>query len=121
MVLRSTFPAGVEGNTPHVVGAFELEEGRPNPLTPQTRIHFTLSGESLVRLAVFSAEGRRVASLLDERLPAGPHEAVWTGNDEHGRPVAGDTYFYRLDVGASSGLNLPVFRSISTKRGSSKW
>ncbi len=99
MVLQSTFAAGVE---PQVMGGFVLEEGQPNPFTPQALIRFTLSQESLVRLGVFSTEGRRVASLLDGRLPAGPHEVVWTGNNEHGRPMPAGTYFCRLDVGVSS-------------------
>lgn len=52
---------------------------------------------------VHDARGRRVASLLDEALPAGPHTIEWRGRDTSGQPVAAGVYFVRLvtDEGAS--------------------
>lgn len=84
---------------PTVPEAYRLEQNFPNPFNPQTTITFALPTDGLVSLAVYSVDGRRVASLLDEQRPAGRHEVVWTGRDDAGRPVATGTYFYSLRAG----------------------
>ena len=53
-----------------------------------------------VRLDVFSVDGRRVATLVDEAFPAGRHQALWDGRDSGGKPVANGIYYYRLEAGS---------------------
>ena len=50
-------------------------------------------------MSVYTIDGRRVATLVDENLSAGEHQTTWHGRDTHDRPVASGTYFYRLNVG----------------------
>jgi len=71
----------------------------PNPFNPTTRIEFELPRTETVELSVFGLDGRRIVKLVDEALPAGHHEVIWTGRDEHGKIVASGTYFYRLKAG----------------------
>ena len=48
------------------------------------------------RLAVYGLDGRRLRTLVDGELPAGPHEALWDGCDDAGRPLASGTYLARF-------------------------
>jgi len=42
--------------------------------------------------------GRRVATVLNARLQAGPHESRWSGRDDRGDAVASGLYFLRLEA-----------------------
>jgi hypothetical protein len=80
-----------------------LARSIPNPFRISTRIAFSLDGPcSTVRLDIYDARGRRVTTLIDEEMPAGPHAATWDGTDALGRPVADGVYFYRLCCNGSS-------------------
>jgi hypothetical protein len=74
--------------------------GAPNPFRSggTTSLRFTLAQAADVRLEVYDAAGRRVAVVLDRRLPAGPGAAAWDGADESGRQVGPGVYFYRLSA-----------------------
>ncbi|MEN8008254.1 MAG: choice-of-anchor D domain-containing protein [Candidatus Krumholzibacteriota bacterium] len=70
----------------------------PNPFNPETDIRFELSRPGQVRLVVFDVTGRRVKTLHDGHLEAGPHSLVWQGRDDGGRPVASGLYYLRMDT-----------------------
>ena len=55
-----------------------------------------------MRLNVYSLDGRKVATLLNETRGAGLHEVVWTGRNDDGQSVASGLYFYRIDAGPYS-------------------
>jgi hypothetical protein len=78
--------------------AAEVALGRsyPNPFNPAVVIPFELPAPAAARLVVHDASGRRVRTLVDRYLPAGPHEAVWDGRGDNGRPAGSGTYFYTL-------------------------
>ena len=86
--------ADVPGGTGHLartLGAF------PNPSRGATRFDFTLDQPSGVRLTVYDAAGRRVASLPSRDLSAGRHEPTWSGLDDGGEPVPSGSYFVVLE------------------------
>ena len=64
----------------------------PNPFRPRTRIEFEVLQPGPVRLAVFDAGGRRVATLVDGVLPAGMHAAEWEA-----KAAPPGLYFTRLE------------------------
>ena len=70
----------------------------PNPGRTSAAIAFNLPREGRARLAVYDLRGALVRSLVDEKLPAGAHQAVWDGRDGFGRPVPSGVYFYRLEA-----------------------
>lgn len=77
----------------------QLEQNRPNPFNPQTKIRFSLPEAALVSLRIYDVSGRLVRSLINgEQVGAGPQEVVWAGLDSAGQPVAGGVYFYRLET-----------------------
>jgi hypothetical protein len=77
----------------------QLHTNVPNPFNPQTLIRFDLPRSEHVRLSVYTVDGRRLATLVDEPRPAGSHAVIWNGVDDRGRRVASGTYYYRLEAG----------------------
>lgn len=71
----------------------------PNPFTLQTVIRFALPDERSARLTVYSVDGRRIATLVDGRLPAGHHAITWTGQGDEGHPIPSGVYLCRLEAG----------------------
>lgn len=71
-------------------------QAMPNPLNPATTIRFTLERDERVLLAVYDVSGRRVRTLVDGDLPAGPQAFAWDGRDEAGRGAASGVYVARL-------------------------
>ena len=68
----------------------------PNPSRGATRLRFSLASSQSVRLEVLDVSGRRVTSVADGRLEAGPHELLWSGDDTAGRPSPAGIYFAHL-------------------------
>ena len=77
-----------------------LHPNYPNPFNPLTHIRFELNRELAVRLAVYSVEGKLIATLVSEQLPAGSHEVALDGRNHRGHRMASGMYFYRLEAGS---------------------
>ncbi len=73
---------------------FALEQNYPNPFNPVTDIQFSLPEPANVRLDVFNVLGQKVATLLDENLPAGYHRVEWDAGS-----YASGVYLYRIQAG----------------------
>ncbi|MBD3368539.1 MAG: T9SS type A sorting domain-containing protein [Candidatus Eisenbacteria bacterium] len=86
---------GIDGLGPR----FALYQNAPNPFSAGTRIAFNLPVATDAELAVYNVAGRRVATLHDGPMTAGPHAVEWNGRDDSGRPVSSGIYFYRLTAG----------------------
>jgi hypothetical protein len=71
----------------------------PNPFGARTTFDFNVSRSGAIRLDVYDIRGRRVRTLLDRPLPAGPHRVSWHGTNEGGRALPAGIYFVRLTVG----------------------
>jgi hypothetical protein len=87
-------PAGADIPAVHRLG-----QNFPNPFNPQTAIVFDLPQAAHVHLAIYSVDGRLVATLMSEVRPAGRHEVTWSGRNGAGQQVAAGTYFYALRAG----------------------
>lgn len=99
--LQAALPGGAvltcgPAAVPAVPLATGLGRNHPNPFNPETSIAFGLAAAGPVQVLVFDVSGRRVATLVDARLPAGPHTARWEGRDDRGRPVNSGVYFVQL-------------------------
>ena len=75
-----------------------LAQNFPNPFNPKTLIRYDLPLGGQVTLEVYDVKGRRIATLVDQKQPAGPQQAEWTGRDDSGGEVAAGVYLYRLAV-----------------------
>lgn len=74
-----------------------LKQNYPNPFNPNTKISFTLPSANQVDLEVFDILGRRVASLVDERLGAGSHTINFDASS-----LSSGIYLYRLTAGEAT-------------------
>jgi hypothetical protein len=77
-----------------------LAHNHPNPFNPSTTIEYWLPDAASVRLSIFSADGRRIRTLVDgEWRAAGAQRLRWDGTDGSGRQVGSGVYLSRLEVG----------------------
>jgi hypothetical protein len=88
--------AAVQENVPQ---PFDLGQNFPNPFNPSTVIPFSLSHDGEVKLAIYNALGQNVRTLVNGRLSAGQHTAVWNGMDDDGRGVGAGVYISVLSFG----------------------
>jgi flagellar hook assembly protein FlgD len=49
-------------------------------------------------LRIYNVQGRLVQTVVDGIANAGLHRVLWTGEDQHGDPVASGVYFYGLET-----------------------
>jgi len=101
--LASGATTGVEEDQEGSVGSTALlSPGRPNPFRSEARLGFSIPREGRVRVSVFAPSGRLVRTLVDGRLPAGRHSAVWDGTTSDGLLCSSGIYMCRLDSGAET-------------------
>ena len=75
----------------------------PNPFASSTAINFDVPGSGgRAKVEVFDAGGRRIATLLDGFVKAGPQTVRWTGVDDAGRALNSGIYLCRVETAATS-------------------
>ena len=79
---------------PETVSEYSLLQNYPNPFNPSTRIRFDIPEASAVRLEIFSMDGRRMATIIQENLPAGSHEFDFSATG-----WSSGIYMYQLTAG----------------------
>ncbi len=79
---------------------YVLYAPQPNPFNPETALRFDLPEASVVELAIYSAVGQKIRTLVSGDLPAGAHQVKWDGRNESGTQVGSGVYLYRLQAGA---------------------
>jgi hypothetical protein len=87
-----SLPTAADGGVPGIA----MLSNYPNPFNPTTTIRYAISSAQNITLGVFDVRGRLVRSLGAGAKGAGPHQTVWDGHDDHGRPVASGVYYVRL-------------------------
>jgi len=79
---------------------FSLLRNFPNPFNAGTSIHFNLSVAGKVNLSIYSLQGKKVRTLLDEQKSAGKYIVKWQAVDDKGREVPSGVYFQCLKTGS---------------------
>jgi hypothetical protein len=77
----------------------QLKNNYPNPFNPQTRINYSLSNSSPVRLQIFNLKGQLIRTLVNEFQTTGNYTLTWYGNNDKEESVASGIYFYKLTTG----------------------
>jgi hypothetical protein len=98
--------SSIETTTPL---AFTLAQNRPDPFSGTTSIAFSLDRETSASLRIFDISGTLIRTLVDARLPAGSHQAVWDGLDDRGKATPQGLYFYRLEAEGRSITKKAIF------------
>jgi hypothetical protein len=96
-------------------GAFitALETPYPNPMTVCTKIDFQVERAGEVDLAVFDLQGRKVRTLVHERLEPNEYGNFWDGRNDANVQMKNGVYFIRL---TSPGLAKPLSRRVTLAR-----
>jgi hypothetical protein len=74
----------------------------PNPVHGRLTLRFALPRETLMRMTIYDAAGRRVRELASGARPAGEQAIAWDLRDEGGHAVRAGLYFARLAVDGQS-------------------
>jgi hypothetical protein len=73
---------------------FELLSNYPNPFNPTTTLRFSLPEPNKVNMNIYDIMGRKVSTLISQRLEAGYHSIDW--NASH---LASGVYIVELVAG----------------------
>ena len=74
--------------------SFELSQNYPNPFNPTTSIKYSVGSDQFVSLKVYDALGKEVATLVNERKPAGAYEVTFDAAH-----LSSGLYSYTLKAG----------------------
>lgn len=72
---------------------FGLKQNYPNPFNPYTKINFSISKDSSVKLNIYDITGKLVRKLVDKEISAGEMEVEFYAGD-----LPTGVYFYRLQT-----------------------
>lgn len=89
--------ATLDSPSPEPPRELALDHAWPTPSRGAVHVSFALPRAAHARLVVLDLQGREVAVLADDDLPAGRQERVWQSGAGP-RPVAAGVYFARLSV-----------------------
>ncbi|MFH1862864.1 MAG: C13 family peptidase [bacterium] len=70
-----------------------VSDNYPEPFNPSTTITYILPEATLVRLCIYDITGRKIATLINQYLSAGKHQAVFDGSD-----FPSGIYLYQLNA-----------------------
>ncbi len=75
-----------------------LDPSYPNPFNPFTTVQFELQTPQMVRLTIHDLQGRRVARLIDEVVPAGVQRFTWNTRSDAGVELSSGVYSIHLST-----------------------
>ena len=87
------FVVSVEKSDLEIPQDFNLSQNYPNPFNPSTKIDFSITSASSVKITIYDVVGREVVSLVDEYMPVGNYTVTW---EAAGLPSG--IYIYKMAV-----------------------
>ncbi len=72
---------------------YALSQNYPNPFNPTTNINFTVGKLSHIELTVYNILGQKVATLVNQQMPAGTYRITWDASN-----MSSGLYFYTMKV-----------------------
>ncbi len=85
---------GINYNENTVVTEYGLSQNYPNPFNPTTVITYQLPAAGFVTLTVYDALGKKMATLVNDRLEKGMYNVEFNGSN-----LSSGMYFYELRCG----------------------
>lgn len=88
--------SAVDYNENFSVVKWSLAQNYPNPFNTDTKIQYQVMNKSLVRIEIFSINGKLVKTLLNEEKNPGNYYCTWNGTDNENQSIASGIYLYRM-------------------------
>ena len=85
-------------NSQTIPAEFALHNNHPNPFNPTTKISYSLSSVSDVRLSIYNIRGELVNELTSGLHQPGTHSVQWNGRNGLGEKVSTGVYIYSLST-----------------------
>jgi len=82
---------GIQNISTEIPSAYSLGQNYPNPFNPTTKIRFDVPKSGNVEISVYDMLGRKVTSLVDQKLRSGTFETEWNASD-----YPSGVYYYKL-------------------------
>ena len=98
MIGTTGTPSGID-DIVNLPKTYKVSQNYPNPFNPSTTIKYQLPQTSDVQLQIFNVLGQKVRTLLNSKVEAGYHEAIWDGRNDLGHQVASGIYIYKFQAG----------------------
>jgi len=95
-IVADTFATSISAINISSVDDFQMAQNYPNPFNMSTRIVFSLSKASRVRIDIFDMMGRHIRQLVKKKYDAGMFEINWNGRDDSYQMVPSGVYVYRI-------------------------
>ena len=90
----TTIYTGLSGESNYSVARnFQLYQNYPNPFNPITSIQFFLPNTEFVTLIIYDLTGKKVATLINEKMPMGNHNIKWDAAN-----FPSGVYFYSIQT-----------------------
>jgi hypothetical protein len=96
--LYSGTTAILEPSVSRIPDRFVIHQNYPNPFNPSTTIEFEVPEHTHVSIIIYDILGRRIYSLVDEKLEPGKYKEIWNGIDINNNLVASRIYFIRMEA-----------------------
>jgi hypothetical protein len=81
------------------IKSIHLYQNYPNPFNPSTKISFSLSDATNVKILIYDNLGRKIRKLVDMYFRKGDNIVVWDGRDDAGNRLSSGVYYYSLLTG----------------------
>jgi hypothetical protein len=79
--------------------ALRSDQPVPNPFSETTRIAYVVMGEARdVEIGIYDLAGRKLRSLISNRLEPGQYSVTWDGRTDRGERAPRGMYFVRTEV-----------------------
>jgi Secretion system C-terminal sorting domain len=88
------------GDKDNLIEKFSLNQNYPNPFNMETKIQFKVSVINNVEITIYDVLGKKVKTLLNQKVAAGTHFLKWNGRNENNKDVASGLYFVHLKSGS---------------------
>ncbi len=82
--------------------SFSLHQNWPNPFNSSTRIAYSLSHPTEVRIVIYNILGQKIKTLTDEFQTQGHKTIYWDGTDKRGALASSGIYFCKIQAGEFS-------------------
>jgi hypothetical protein len=77
---------------------FNLNQNYPNPFNSMTNIQYSVEKPSHIKLVIYSLQGQKIKTLVDQFQPLGEYSVVWDGTNNTNNPVTSGIYFFRFET-----------------------